>query len=304
MVVFIGGHRGSGLTDEVKPPRTDVPAESTIESFRQAFNDGADFIEVDAQETADHQIVLTHADNLSHHVYIPTNLNTVGQTNANDLKSVLVGASRKGHMPTLTETLDFLRTTDAFNRSSFCLNIELKNIREIEKDKFKLGPESYYDSLARTIEDNKFPIEKIVFSSFAARDLVKLKDCMPQAKTGFLFWECEGGSELDIYPDENVADARYIYFTPENIDYISKLAKPDFLHPELIALNDETAACAARHGAGIISWVWKEKPPSEDEKMFAEGVKISARHNLPLAIITDYVPQLKNTIGKLQTPLI
>ncbi len=304
MNILIGGHRGAGRTDTEDDPQPEKPAESTIESFRRAFNNGVDFVEVDAQETLDHKVLLTHADNLAHHVFTPTPYTSVGEANAADLTTVEIGRDQKGFIPSLEETLDFLRTTAAFNRASFCLNIELKNIREIQKDVFKPGPDSYYDSLLKAIKDNGFPLDKIVFSSFAVHDLVELKKCEPKARTGFLFWECEGGPELEIYPTETVENARYIYCTPQNIDMVYKLAKPDFIHPETGAITRDVMAKAAQYKMGINAWVWKEKPPADNDKDIARALALATLYDVDINFITDYIPATREAVKALRPPIL
>jgi glycerophosphoryl diester phosphodiesterase len=298
---MVGGHRGMGCTDS--GPVNDKPAENTIESFRQAFNDGADFIELDAQETVDPKIVVTHADNLAHHVFGPNPFNSVGETSLADLKTLRVGKNRTGEIPTLSETLDFLRTTEAFNRSAFCLNIELKNIREIEKNQFRLGPGSYYDTLLREITGNGFPLDKILFSSFAARDLIELKNRAPDAKTGFLFWETDSGVAEEIYPGQAVDNALYMPFTPENIEIVRELAAPDYLHPEAKALTPTTVALAAQYGMGLNMWFWLEKPPMTAAPVLANALALAARYGMTVGFCTDHVPEMKRVLGQIANRL-
>lgn len=297
---IVGGHRGAGCTDS--GPANAKPAENTIESFRQAFNDGADFIELDAQETADHKIVVTHADHLSHHVFGANPFNSVGETSLADLKTLRVGRNRTGEIPTLVETLDFLRTTEVFNRRAFCLNIELKNIREIEKGKFRPRPDSYYDTILSEIACNGFPLDKIVFSSFAARDLAELKKRAPDAKTGFLFWETDSGSGEEIYPGQSVANALCLPFSPENIEVVRTQAAPDYLHPEVKAVTPATVALAAQYGMGLNTWFWLEKPPATDDPVLTNALALAAWHNMTISFCTDYVPEMKQVLGQIMAP--
>jgi len=305
MDVSVGGHRGMGTTDDAhaqsRPGNALKPAESTIESIRGAFFAGAKFVEIDCIQTADDVMRVIHSDNLAWHVFGPNPYNTVGETNSADLDSLLVGAGRKGHMPTLDQVLDEIKLTDAFNTSSFAINIELKNIREIEKGKFKLGPDSYYDCLADTIRNNGFPIDKIVFASFAARDLVEIKKRLPEAKTGFLFFDPIAGDgygdEDDIYPGEGVENARYLKFTPENIDKVYGLVKFDYVHPQIDSLTPATLAKVNEYGLGVNTWIWNEIP-GQNTKPIEDAIQLASGYLPELGIITDDVAAMRQLAAR------
>ena len=297
--VLIGGHRGSGTTDS-GPARPDLPAESTLESIVQAFNDGAGFVEIDAQQTADDQMVVTHADNLAHHVFGDARFNSIGETNLADLRTVRFGRDRKGPLATLAETFNAIAATDAFSRPGFRVILEIKNIREIEKDKFRPGPDSYYDALLRSVDESGFPLDKIVFASFAARDLISLKERCPEAKTGFLFWETDSGEDEDIYPGQGVAHAAYQCFNEANLDAVRKLVDIDYVHPEPKALTPNLVAKAAEAGLGINTWIWKEQPPDEDPETVRRILDLAERHHADITILTNYVPEMRKIIDGLR----
>jgi glycerophosphoryl diester phosphodiesterase len=304
MKVRIGGHKGMGSTDippaPSMPGNAAKPAENTLPSFREAFARGADFVELDAVPDAGGVMRVIHSDNLAWHVFGPSPYNSVGETNSADLDAVQTGANQKGHIPTLSETLDAIRLTDAFNRASFTVNIEIKNNNERQKGVFKPGPDSYYDLLAETVGRNGFPLDKIVFSSFAARDLVEMKKRLPDAKLGFLFFDPVAGDgygdEDDIYPGEGVDNACYLKFTPENIDRVYGLVKFDYVHPQIDSLTPATLEKVREYGLGVNAWIWNETPGS-NTKPITDALELASGYLPELSLITDDVAAMRALTG-------
>lgn len=159
--VKITAHRGSSL----RAP------ENTISSIKCAIEDGADFSEIDVQQTKDGQVVLFHDTTLKRIFGINKR---IGEMNLYDLKQLDSGRffsdKFKGErIPTLEEAIN---ATD----NKIKLNIEIKI----------LGHEKgLVEKVAEEIKKNKFE-DKCVVSSFNYKALVKIKRINPRIKIGYI----------------------------------------------------------------------------------------------------------------------
>ena len=159
--VAVTAHRGSSK---------DAP-ENSLSAIRQAIEDGADFAEIDVQETADGVIVLLHDTDF---MRIAGVNKKIWQLNYTEIKSFDAGSwfspDFKGeHIPTLAEALEL-------SRDKIKLNIELK---------FNGHEKQLVESAVKIIQDHRFG-SQCVITSLNYDGLRKVKELNPDLKTGFI----------------------------------------------------------------------------------------------------------------------
>jgi len=309
----LGGHRGSGCTDSsfarAASPRSQArrtkPPENTLESMVQAFEHGADFVEIDVLRTLDDVLVVSHSNNLREHVQsLPPAARFLGELRLEEVRQLRTGLrGRSGTIPTLAEVLDLVaewRTRRAL--SDFVLNIEIKDVKGTHAPKHVPGRPSVVELLARQVPAHPtLPLEAIVFSSFAASDLVELARLVPAARLGMLFDLDSEAGQLVYGADPQLTD-RYLPFTPAEIQKVRRQLEEvggrwEFVHPELDTLTP--AALKAASQLGVNCWVMRERVPCRRRRSVRKAVRLVREHHLRLGLITDFVPQMREQLDAL-----
>ena len=159
--VAVTAHRGSSRH----------APENTLSAVRRAIEDGADFAEIDVQETADGVVVLLHDTDLMRIAGVDKK---IWQVTYPEIKSLDAGSwfskDFKGeHIPTLAETLELAR-------DKIKLNIELK---------FNGHQKQLIESAVKIIEDHKFG-SRCVISSLNFAGLKKVRELNPDLQTGYI----------------------------------------------------------------------------------------------------------------------
>ena len=159
--VAVTAHRGSSRH----------APENTLSAVRRAIEDGADFAEIDVQETADGVVVLLHDTDLMRIAGVDKK---IWQVTYPEIKSLDAGSwfskDFKGeHIPTLAETLELAR-------DKIKLNIELK---------FNGHQKQLVESAVKIIEDHKFG-SRCVISSLNFAGLKKVRELNPDLQTGYI----------------------------------------------------------------------------------------------------------------------
>ncbi|MBQ8892828.1 MAG: hypothetical protein IJ043_00285 [Clostridia bacterium] len=168
MKPLIYGHRGS---------RTRRP-ENTMLSYRLAYEEGADGIEIDIRTTADGEIVISHDDSLKRCAGIDMKisdltwdvLSTIPVHCPDKFGPTFMGSA---FIPRLEEVFDWLK-------NNHCLiNIEVK--RQLNREYGYIEKKTLDMIKAYGLE------ERVIFSSFDEYILLKLKELDPAVKTCWLF---------------------------------------------------------------------------------------------------------------------
>jgi glycerophosphoryl diester phosphodiesterase len=159
--VAITAHRGSSM----------AAPENTLSAVRQAIADGADFAEIDVQETADGEIVLLHDTDLRR---IAGENQKIWQLTYPEIKLLDAGGwfapKFKGeHIPTLSETLEM-------SRNKIKLNIELK---------FNGHEKHLVERVVNIIREKKFESDCVI-TSLNYDGLRKVEQLNSALKTGFI----------------------------------------------------------------------------------------------------------------------
>jgi len=159
--VAVTAHRGSSK---------DAP-ENTLSAIGQAIEDGADFAEIDVQETADGVIVLLHDTDLKRIAGVNKK---IWQLRYSEIKPLDAGSwfspdFRGEHVPTLIEAIEM-------SRNKIKLNIELK---------FNGHEKRLVERVVEIIRNHEFG-SQCVITSLNYNGLQKVKKIDPELKTGFI----------------------------------------------------------------------------------------------------------------------
>ena len=159
--VAVTAHRGSSM---------DAP-ENTLSAIRQAIKDGADYAEIDVQETADGEIVLLHDTDLRRISGLNKNIwqLTYAEIKPLDAGSWFAPRFKGERIPTLSEAL-----TVCGNKIK--LNIELK---------FNGHESRLVDSVVKIIRAHEFST-RCVITSLNYSGLMYVEQLDPELRTGFI----------------------------------------------------------------------------------------------------------------------
>ncbi len=159
--VAVTAHRGSSK---------DAP-ENTLSAVNRAIEDGADFAEIDVQESADGVVVLFHDTDFMRIAGVNKKIweLTYAEIKILDAGSWFSSEFRNEHVPTLTETLKLAR-------GKIKLNIELK---------FNGHEKQLVEKVVKIIEDNNFK-SQCVISSLDFEELKKVRELDSELKIGYI----------------------------------------------------------------------------------------------------------------------
>ncbi len=165
--VKITAHRGSSM----------VAPENSLSAIRQAIEDGADYAEIDVQETADGEVVVLHDKDLLRIAGLRKNIweAEYGEIKALDAGSWFSPEFKDERIPLLREAMDLAR-------DRIKLNIELK-LNGHEK---RLA-----ERVVEIIGEEDFTAQCIV-TSLDLAILEKVHDLNPEIRRGFIVFEALG----------------------------------------------------------------------------------------------------------------
>lgn len=149
----------------------DAP-ENTLYAFSDAISAGADFIELDVQQTRDGVLVVMHDSNLKRTTGVNKNIWDVDYADIQNLDagSWFDPAYANARIPTLEETLQFV---DKRAR----LNIEIKPTKH--------GSDTLEQDVAELITQYQYT-DACYVTSFSYGSLKKVKEVNPEIRTGYL----------------------------------------------------------------------------------------------------------------------
>ncbi len=149
----------------------DAP-ENTLYAFSDAISVGADFIELDVQQTRDGVLVVMHDSNLKRTTGVNKNIWDVDYADIQNLDagSWFDPAYANARIPTLEETLQFV---DKRAR----LNIEIKPTKN--------GSDTLEQDVAELITQYQYT-DACYVTSFSYGSLKKVKEVNPEIRTGYL----------------------------------------------------------------------------------------------------------------------
>jgi len=161
--------------------------ENTMASFKKAVSMGADYAELDVQETKDGYIVITHDASLLRCTGVDKN---VYDLTLAEVKQLDAGAWFDSSFA--GEQIPELRDVIAYAKGKIKLNIELK----INGHQVNLA-----DSTVSIVKELGFA-DDCIFTSFDYSQIKRVKEIDSTLKTGLIFYVMP--TDIDIYTDENI----------------------------------------------------------------------------------------------------
>ncbi|MNX90265.1 Glycerophosphoryl diester phosphodiesterase [compost metagenome] len=214
--------------------------ENTLDSFREAFAQGADGVECDVHLSADGQVVVLHDDTLDRTTsgHGPVDALPYAELRALDAGSWYASRFAGAHVPLLSELLALVKAVGEARGVTPYVVIELK-----------AGSRRYPGIEAAVIDEvRKAGLgRRALFISFDHFAIKTLKGLAPELAGGILY---------HALPVDPVAMAR--------------AARADAVAP---AVEDvEADQVRALHAAGLSVFAWTVRTPDEARRMAAAGV--------------------------------
>lgn len=295
--VHIGGHRGMGSTDhDFYVARRDVatlPVENTHDSIMAAYAAGCDYVECDAVMSADGVLFTLHNVVPGDHFFTPdmppSPLNRMTFT---DIEKFRTGRHATGVITPLVDTLSAVAAADP-KTLPWAINIEIKGVQGAGQP---YEQNDYIARLAAAVRDSGLAPNRVLFSSFALKNILAMSHALPQARFGMLF-----GDKPDarpIYADHRENPAyQYLPYDAAHAAIIMGLwragadgqARLGYFHPEYASLTADTVMLAEKHGAGINSWALFEEMTPTRRAGYDTLIDACEAEAVPLTIITDYI---------------
>jgi glycerophosphoryl diester phosphodiesterase len=280
------------LREDVKGPALrDLPPENSEESVEEAFKNGY-HTEIDVVMTKDNEIVITHTNELYLHIENAKKGEYVCDRTLAEMKEMQTGlAGRKSPFMTYEGLIKLL-----YKYPSAKVNVEIKGVKQPGGQMAEPKDPSLIDVLVQKTPKTLY--ERIVWSSFATSDLVRMKELAPQANVAHLFGSNKP-EEAAIYPD---TDDRYWQFNLENLKKI---------HAQIPALagvhvfvdtvfNPGMMAYCNAHGLDVRTWVTGEKKPTVDDvsrQNILNVLKVKERFpEMKIDIISDFPVQVAQVL--------
>lgn len=208
--------------------------ENTMIAFEQAYQIGADGLELDVQLTRDGEVVIFHDKMIDR---MTNGSGTLSELTLKDVQSVSIDGLMQDELPrqkipTLKEYLSWVHDKD------FLTNIELKTLT---------GEDIGLESKVLKLIFEYGVEERVIISSFHRQNMARVKKQSPSIQTGLLVPGCN--------------------------DHILKLTKElgmDYIHPHALSLDETLIEQAHHFELGINTWTVNEL--ADLEKVANEGI--------------------------------
>ncbi|MGI6695690.1 MAG: glycerophosphodiester phosphodiesterase [Christensenellales bacterium] len=224
MKTLICAHRGA----------SGYAPENTLEAFALAVEQGAEAVELDVHLSRDRELVVAHDERIDR---VSDGTGYIGQLSLKEIKKHLFNAThpqyQEAKAPTLEEVFDLLKET------SLIINVELKN---------NYMPYEGMEERCISLAAKKGMSDRIIYSSFNHRSLLRIKEIDPEAVCGVLYNCC----------------------LIEPWDYGRKLGI-EAIHPHYSELLLNPDECEASHKAGLKVNTWTVNDDRDMKKIILMG---------------------------------
>ena len=260
--IEVTAHRGNST----------VTMPNTIPAFKEAIKEGADYGELDVRETRDNVIVVTHDASLKEMTGQDINVRDLTYDELQKIPCIEVN----GNKCTVPKLEDVIKVC----KGKIKLNIEIKTGNN--------DSENFVPDVVKVIEDTNF-VDKCVVTSLDYGALIKVKECNPKIKTGYIMAVAMG--EFYNLPNVDFFSMESTFVNGRVVDRAHKLNKQiyvwtvndddslkkcvDLEVDNIITDNVAGAKSAiATHGDDLFSIVLNQLKESDDSK---ENIKKTNR---------------------------
>lgn len=208
--------------------------ENTMIAFEQAYQVGADGLELDVQLTKDGEVVIFHDKMLER---MTNGSGTLSELTLKEIKRFSIdGLMQDGlprqTIPTLKDYLEWVHDKE------FVTNIELKT---------PTGEDIGLESKVLDLVFDYGVEERVILSSFHRHNMARVKKQCPSIQTGLLVPGCN-----------------------KHILEVTKALGMDYIHPHALSLDETLIEHASDYELGINTWTVNEL--SDLEKVSIDGI--------------------------------
>ena len=254
-----------------------VAPENTLPAFEKALELGADGIELDAQATADGQLVVLHDYNLERTTtgVGPLRTHTLAQLAGIDAGVRFDTAFSGTPIPTLEQVFDLVG-------DGFIVNVEIKNMD------WNGGREP--EPLANLIQRRRL-YDQVIVSSFNPIALRRMRQIDPSIPLGLLYFDrpphaANGNRSLLRKVRSLPLKDLLLYFCRP---WLSRGLAPEALHPYFTSIDAQLVAKARSRGQLVNAWTVNSG--AEARRLAGLGVD---------AIITDVPDAIRQELSREQ----
>ncbi|MDR1694234.1 MAG: hypothetical protein LBR70_03465 [Lactobacillaceae bacterium] len=266
-----------------------LPPENSEESIKAAFTSGF-CVETDVVMTKDRKLIATHTNDLSLHSFQAKKGDYASNMTFEQIMKMKTGMGGK-----TSEFLTYEKLMGLLEEyPNLSVNIEIKGTIEPKNSLPELQNPSIIEQIVKLTPSRLF--SRIIWSSFATSNLIKLKTLKKDADTAQLFTFHEAGGQ-PVYPD---TDDKYLTFTLENIKKVVNKTDINAFHAAIDSLNDINMRFCNDNKIAVRTWKYMERNPEENELAKQDVLTLAAFSkkypNLEIDIITDYAEEISRLI--------
>lgn len=298
----IGGHRGMGCTDHDRYQSlrdiAALPVENSTASVVAAFQNGADYVEIDAVPACDGVIFCLHNVVPKDHFFgTEKPMTLLNLLPFSQIAHYKTGRYGTGDVAPFSELLGVIAEHDP-RTLPWAVNIEIKGVQGSGQN---YETDGFIQNLAETIKASPLAPERILFSSFSLQNILRMSHHFPQAQYGMLF--AERGEVKNIYADhQGDAPYQYLQFNAETVDFVlnewrtQACAGVDlgYMHPEILTISHAMIDRVKQDGLGINCWALFEQLDAPRAEIYKDVAVYCDQQKVPFTVITDYLAGIKN----------
>ena len=300
-VIKLGVHRGFGCTDhsfyQDKRDIPNLPVENTLAAMQKAFDAGADFIETDLVMSEDGVLFMLHNVVPDDHFFgnqKPAQL--LNKMKFADITTYKTGRYHTGQVAKFSDVLELIAQSDPHS-VPWAINVEIKGVQGSDQN---YEENDFFEQIVAVVNASSLPVERILWSSFCLKNIIKASYLFPTSQFGMIFGEED--MRKPIFADHQTeAEYQYLPFHAAELklvlDLWQKQANPqthlDYIHPEIMAVSPLMIGIVADLSLSMNCWTYKEEVTPFRLLHYKDSVDQTTQLNVPLTIVTDYLIELQ-----------
>lgn len=259
--------------------------ENSEASIRAAFESGF-YAETDVVMTKDKKLIATHTNDLYLHSKDAKKGDYASNMTFENIMKMKTGMGGKtSNFLTYEKLIELLE-----EYPNAIINIEIKGTIEPENSLPEPQNPTLVEQLVKLTPTHLF--SRIIWSSFATSNLVKIKSLKNNANIAQLF-AISNVDKRPIYPN---TDDMYYAFTIPNIKTVISKINMNAFHVVISSLTKESLDFCNEHKIAIRTWAFMERNPKKNElakQDILNLVSLSKQYtDVEIDIITDYADEV------------